>query len=81
MAHESTYAKEGTLHIECHLLVIEGHDLNQALERANLHRHRRVLSRLADNLHDVIAFALALEVVANELERVVKGRDGRELHF
>ena len=53
-----TYAEEGTLHVEAHFLIVEGHDLDKALERAHLDRNRGTLRCLADNLHDVVALAL-----------------------
>lgn len=39
------------------------------------------LGGLAHDLHDVVPLALVPEVVADELERVAKGRDGGEAHL
>ena len=39
------------------------------------------LCSLADNLHDVVSFALMLEIVPNELEGVPESGNGRESHI
>jgi len=70
-----TYAKEGTLHVELHVLVVQAHDADKTLERADLDGDGARLGGLADDLHDVVALALTLKVVRDELERVVEGVD------
>lgn len=53
-----TYAKESTLHVELHVVIVQAHDANKALESADLNGNAAALSRLADDLHDIIALAL-----------------------
>lgn len=53
-----TYAKEGPLHVEVHLFVIQVHNLHETFESSDLDRNRGTLSSLAHNLHDVVSFAL-----------------------
>lgn len=61
------------------MLVVQAHNPDETLERADLDGGRRALSGLADDLHDVVALSLALKVVADELERVVEGVDSSGL--
>lgn len=53
-----TYTKQRSFHVETHLIVVKGHNLNKALERAHLDGNRRSLGSLTNYLHDVVSFAL-----------------------
>ena len=55
-----TNPKERPFHVESHLIVIQAHDADQALKGADLYSAIRVLSRLAHDLHDVVALALCV---------------------
>ena len=78
-AHDGQ-AKEGLLHVELHLVIIEAHDPIEGSEGALLNATVVGLSGLADDLHDVIALALVLEVGPYKLQRIAQGGDGREAH-
>ena len=78
---EDGEAEESLLHVESHVLVVEAHDTVETAKRALLYAGVFGLRSLADDLHDVIPLTLMLEVVADELEGVTKGGDGREAHF
>lgn len=69
-------AEQGLLHVEAHVVIVEGHDAVQAAVGALLYPRVLGLGGLADDLHDVVALALVLEVVADKLERVAQGGDG-----
>ena len=58
---ENTHPKQRALHIVAHLIVVQRHDLYQALESTNLDRGVAVLSCFTDDLHDVIPFPLDVE--------------------
>lgn len=60
-------AKEGTLHVEAHVIVVETHDSVQATESTLLDARVGGLGSLAHDLHDVISLALMPEVVTNKL--------------
>ena len=53
-----TYPEQGAFHVVAHLVVVQGHDLHQALKGADLNVGVRVLSSLANDLHDVVSLAL-----------------------
>lgn len=53
-----TYTEQSPLHVECHLFVVKRHDSDKTLVCANLHIFRCALSGFANDLHDVITFAL-----------------------
>jgi hypothetical protein len=72
----ATHTKESLLHVEAHLVVVELHNLDEALKGADDDRYALALGRLAHDLHDVVTLALALHVLAHELERVEEGVDG-----
>lgn len=74
-------AEERTFHVECHLVVVELHDADQAFKRADLNDDVARLRSLANDLHDVIPFSFPIKVVPDELERVVKRLNGRGLNF
>lgn len=78
---EVTYSEQCLLHVQVHFVVVETHDPDKTLKGADLYLRARVLSGLTDDLHDVVALALALKVLANKLERVVEGVDRGELDF
>lgn len=55
---EQTYPEERSLHIVLHKVVEVLHDLDEALESCHLNVGVWSLSGLADDLHDIIPFAL-----------------------
>ena len=46
-----------------------------------MNRGGSTLSRLTDNLHDVVPLTLIVEVLTNELKRVVQGGQGSQAHL
>jgi len=76
-----TYSKDSLLHVEGHLVVVELHDADQALESDNLDLNLFALGSFADNLHDIVALALTSKVLLDEFQRVVKGLDGCQTNF
>lgn len=74
-------AKEGTLHVEAHVIVVETHDSVQATESTLLDARVGGLGSLAHDLHDIVAFSFVSKVVTDELERVAKGSDGSKSNF
>lgn len=74
-------SKEGTLHIEAHVIIVETHDAVQTAKGALLYAGIRSLSCLANHLHNVITFAFISEVVTDKLERVAEGSDSSEANL
>ena len=69
-------AKQSLLHVEPHLIVVQSHDTVQAAISTLLDSRIIGLCGFADDLHDVVALALILEVGPNKLEGVAKSGDG-----
>lgn len=78
---EDGQAEECAFHVERHLVVVELHDPNETLERADLDDDVAELGSLANDLHNVVAFTLAIKVVPDEFERVVERLNGGGLDF
>jgi hypothetical protein len=90
-----THPKQRLLHIKAHFVVVQPHDPHKALEGPDYDLNRCILGCLADNLHDIVPFALAtrsvypdidgqqthlsFKVVAHKLERVEKSVDRGQL--
>lgn len=91
------YTKESPLHVIAHLVVIKAHNPHKCFEGSSLHLNSLVLCGFAHDLHDIISLPLhigekwvcrkqnlshlSLEIVFDEVERIVKGLDGSELYF
>lgn len=76
-----TYRKEGPLHVRLHVVVVQGHNLDESLKGSHLDDNRLALGGLADHLHDVVSLTLVVEVLPDELQRVVERRESCQPHL
>lgn len=60
------YAVEGRVHVRLHILIVERHDPDQALEGEHTHRLVWLHGCRAHDLHDVVAVDLPQKVVGNK---------------
>jgi hypothetical protein len=65
-------AEEGLLHVKAHLVVVQTHDTVQTSVRALLDAVVVGLCGFADDLHDVVALALVVEIGPHKLDRVAE---------
>lgn len=63
MSHShNRQTEQCSLHVELHLVVVQRHDSDQTLESAHLNGGGLALSRLADDLHNVVSLTLARQL-------------------
>ena len=53
-----TYSKQCGAHVVLHVEIVEGHDLDETLQRCNAHLCVEGLGRLTHDLHDEVALRL-----------------------